>query len=176
MYRPKTDEELEAEAIQAQAAAADAPAPKPKAAPAAAATAGEEKKSEALKEIDRREIVLTEVRLLRKVEKGLEDVQPAEPPKEAQESPEKEPQAPGEAKEKPAPEKTEPAKTEPAKAPIPAEPARRKPPSPPAPLPKRPRGERTTRSTAASFAFRCPWRKPSRRWAAMTSFRPCRAT
>lgn len=101
VYRLKTDEELEAEAIQTQAAAADAPAAKVKVAPEPAAAAGEEQKPDVLKEIDRRQIVLTEVRLPRKVETVLPDVPPAEPPKEAP--------------EKPVSEKTEPAKTERAK-------------------------------------------------------------
>jgi len=126
VYRLKTDEELEAEAIQAQAAAADAPATKPKAAPEPAAAAGAGQKPDVLKEIDRRQIVLTEVRLPRKVEKVLADMPPAEPPKEAAESAEKTPQAPKDSQEKPAPEKVEPPKTEPAKAPIPSEPAKEK--------------------------------------------------
>ena len=78
VYRPKTDEEIEAEAIQAKADAANAPAAKPQATPDPRPPSATSKKSEALKEIDRREIVLTEVRLARKVEKGLEDV-PARP-------------------------------------------------------------------------------------------------
>ncbi len=101
VYRLKTDEELEAEAIQAQAAAADAPAAKVKVAPEPAAAAGEAQKPDVLKEIDRRQIVLTEVRLPRKVEKGLTDVPPAEAPREVP--------------EKPVSEKTEPAKTGPEK-------------------------------------------------------------
>jgi TolA-binding protein len=118
VYRPKTDEELENEAVQAKAEAAVAPAPKPKAAPAAA---NGEEKPDVLKEIDRREIVLTEVRLPRKVEKGLEDLKPAAPPREEQASSEKAPQAPGATK--PQAEPGKPASDKPARVPgTPAEP------------------------------------------------------
>jgi len=97
VYRSKTQEEMEDEAVQAKAEEAKTPAPKP--APAADAEAPEkEEKSDALKEVDRREIVLTEARLPRKVEKGLEDVKPAVPGKK--DTSEKGTKAAGEAKEK----------------------------------------------------------------------------
>jgi tetratricopeptide (TPR) repeat protein len=108
VYRPKTDEEVETEALQAKAQAADASAPKPKTPPPAAV--GEEKKADALKEIDRREIVLTEVRLPRKAEKGLEDIPPATPPKETKETPEKEAKSAGATPGKPEAGKAEAAK------------------------------------------------------------------
>lgn len=124
VYRPKTEEELEAESLQASAAAAaapaaGAPAPKPKAAAGTAEAADKEQKPAALKEVDRREIVLTEVRLPRKAERPLDDVKPAAPPKENAASPEKEPQAPGEAKEKTPPGKAEAEKTPAAPSPAP---------------------------------------------------------
>lgn len=112
VFRPKTDEELEAEAIQAQAEAANAPAPKPKAAPAAGGASSEDEKANVLKEVDRREIVLTEVRLARTVEKGLEDLKPVSAPKEPTETPEPTSAAPAETKEKADAAAAPPAKAE----------------------------------------------------------------
>jgi tetratricopeptide (TPR) repeat protein len=137
VMRPKTEEEVEAEAIAAKVKADASPAAKAapaKPAPAKPdATAGEdsldEKKADTLKEVDRREIVLTEVRLVRKVEKGLDDM--PVPAKEAAEkktgdAPQQKTEAKAEAKTaapeaakteaaKPEAAKTEAAKTETAK-------------------------------------------------------------
>jgi TolA-binding protein len=81
VYRAKTEEELEAEAIRAKTDPAAAPAPKPKAATADGPEA--ENKIETLKEVDRRDILLTEARLTREAERGLDDARPASPPKDA---------------------------------------------------------------------------------------------
>lgn len=111
VYRPKTEEELETESLQAGAAAAgvpaaNAPAPKPPAAAKTAPAAGKEQKADSLKEIDRREIVLTEVRLPRKAERAFEDVKPDTAGAEAGAKPDPAPAAapkPEPAKEKTAP-------------------------------------------------------------------------
>jgi TolA-binding protein len=82
VYRPRTEEEIEAEAIRAKTEAIKTPAPKAKPGTAAGENPEEEKKPDTLRELDRREIVLTEVRLTRSVDKKPDEIKPAEPAKE----------------------------------------------------------------------------------------------
>ncbi len=72
VYRPKSDEELQAEVLQARQQAAGTTAGQRPVAASAPATAdsGDGHKPEALRETDRREVVLTEVRLPGRVDAG----------------------------------------------------------------------------------------------------------